>query len=204
MKSNLNKIRELQGKKESEINEIRVKYEKQITSLKERINMQEFNEKSLKAQMKQDKNDYKQELRENDRTINDLQLKLQKSSVDKDKNVEKLRNRIEKMEEKHHQDIKDLKGNSNVDIDKIKEEYESKLNDIKFLNEQDKISLNSQIRKLEEEVILLSEQEQSFQRDRDSEFENERVKVLDIRMTEINNKFADGMLESEKELAKLR
>ena len=200
----LKAIKEMQKKQDSEVNEVRVKYEKQITDLKERINMQEFNEKSLKSQLKQDKNNFKEDLREKEKTINELQLKIQKISSEKDRSLEKMRNEIENMEERHLNFINNMEGNNSGDLEKLKDEYESKLMDIKYLNEQENLSLKGQIRKLEEEVMILREEEQSYQLNRDSEFESERVKVLDIRLSEINDKFADDMLATEKEVAKLR
>lgn len=166
--------------------------------------MQEFNEKSLKAQIKQQKNDNKQESREKDQTINELHMKIQRVNQEKEKIIDKLRDQIDKMEDKYNNELTDYKGTTDEGLDKLKEEYESKLNDVKYLNDQEQISLKTQIRKLEEEVMLLREQENSFEFNRDSEFETDKVKVLDIRLSEINDKFADDMLANEKHIARLR
>jgi hypothetical protein len=169
-----------------------------------RINLQEFNEKSLKSQLKQQRNDYKQESRVNEQTVSELHMKMQRVTQDKDKMIDKLRDQIDEWVDKYNNEITEIKGTTDDGLDKVKEEYESKLNDIKYLNEQEKISLRSQIRKLEEEVMLLREQDNSFDFNRDSEFETDKVKVLDIRLSEINDKFTDDMLANEKHISRLK
>jgi chromosome segregation ATPase len=200
----LEEIRKTQSRQDGEAGEIRKKYESQLTDLKQKLNLADFNEKSLKSQLKQQKNDLKQELREKESKIRDLQLKIQSMGADHDKTVTMLQDQIERMEEKHRNDLLDMNGNKSDDLQNLKEEYESKLSDIKYLNEQEVLSLKSQIRKLEEEISLLRENEDLFETSRDSEFGSEKVKVLDIRLSEINDKFSDNMLKSEKEIAKLR
>lgn len=180
------------------------KYEKQLTDLKQRINLQEFEEKSLKSQLRDQKAELKQEIREKESQIKDLQIKVQNVTAEKDKTIDSLREQIEKMEEKYREMINGLQSNSLDHVQKLKDEYEAKLNDIKYLNEQEILSLKSQIRKLEEEIAMLTENDDLFEQSRNSEFGDDRTKVLDIRLSELHNKISDEMLVSEKQIAKLK
>ncbi|CAI2383098.1 unnamed protein product [Moneuplotes crassus] len=202
----LQSIQEMQRKQDSEVQKIRTKYEKQITDLKERINLQEFNEKSLKDQLKQEKNNHQHELQEKEKEISEIDLKMQKTVLEKDKICEKLREQIENMEEKHLRFIKDMEGNTNYDVERLTLDYQSKLSDVKYLKDQEILSLKSQIRKLEEEIMVLREQDRSFESIRSSEYATGKGKSSSFgtRLSQLNEKFADDMLATEKEVASLR
>lgn len=79
----LDKLKELQGKQDEEIAKIQKLYEKQVMDLKQRCNLQEFNEKSLKAQLTQIKTEMDQELREKDLSLRETQLKMQETISEK-------------------------------------------------------------------------------------------------------------------------
>lgn len=79
----LDKLKELQGKQDEEIAKIQKLYEKQVMDLKQRCNLQEFNEKSLKAQLTQIKTEMDQELREKDLCLRETQLKMQETISEK-------------------------------------------------------------------------------------------------------------------------
>lgn len=200
----LKSIEKIQAKQEAEVNEIRKKYEKQLTELKQKINLQEFNEKSLKSQMKQQKSDFKQDLRQNEITIRELQMKLQQVTSEKNNTIDNLREQIEKMESKHMKEIKELQGYTDNNINYQKEDYESKLNDIKYFNEQEQLSLKSKIRKLEEELAIYREQENDFDVSMDADRMTERSQTLHIRMSEMNDKFSEDMLNTERLILDLR
>ena len=182
-------IREIQSKQDSEVEEIRKKYEKQLTDMKQQIILSEFSEKSLKSQLKQIKNDMKQELREKDSKINDILLECSEIKS--------------KMEEKIEKQIVEVEVRREDNIEGIKEEYEGKLNDIKYLNQQEVNNLNDKIKKLQQRIEELQEYEMMANQSRLSEVSNDNYKIMDIRLTEINDKFSDNMLKSEKEIARL-
>ena len=199
----LEAIKQMQAKQDDEINQIRKGYEKQITELKQQVNLQEFNIKNLNEQLKQNKSDYKQELREKDAIISELKLKVQQAHSSNNKTIEELRDQIERLEDKHLKEISELEGNTQDNMLYQKEDYESKLNDIKYLNEQEQLSYKAKIRKLEEEIALLKEAQHNYDMAA-SEAEDEKVKVLNIRLSEINDKYSEEMLISEKEIIALK
>lgn len=149
-------LKALQSKQEDNCS-ARKQFEDQIMHLKQRCNLHEFNEKSLKAQIDQTKNDLLQEIREKDLALRELELTHQHFLSEKNAEIFKLKENTERMELAFNKDLAECKRQGDDAVNLQKEEYESKLSDIKYFYEQEQLSLKSKIRRLEEELALAKE-----------------------------------------------
>ena len=112
--------------------------------------------------------------------------------------------------------MKNSKTTGNNDIEQIKdasmsfeilqkEDFETKLNDIKYLKDQEHILLKDRIRRLEDELSLIKEvQNDNFLSQLEDEEENEKVKTINIRLSEINEKIHNEIMSHERIIVDIR
>lgn len=196
-------LKDNQAEQDKERSSIRKDYEKQITELKQKLSLLEWSEKDLKELLKNHKNEYKLQSRQNEVKISELEFELRQAVSEKQKVIEKLRESLDKMEEKYNTDLDKLKGSSDDRSIKLQQEYESKLNDIRFLHEQEELTLKNQIRKLRDELALMKETDSLFDLASDTDQEENRGKTLHIRLSELNDKMSEDMLQNEMHINEL-
>ena len=109
------------------------------------------------------------------------------------------------MNKNKNNEVEEIKDQSDSIIIFQKEEFESKLNDIKYLKDQEHISLKNRIRKLEDELSLIKEtQNENFLSQLDESEENDKVKVLNVRLSEINDKIHEELMSHERIILSLQ
>lgn len=86
----------------------------------------------------------------------------------------------------------------------MKEDYESKLNDIKYLNEQEQLLLKSKIRKLEEEIALLQDSQNEVEFSPFDDLENGNIKTLRFRFSQMSERMNEDVFNSEKMVLALK
>lgn len=196
----LQSLKDRQSQHESEIIETRKSYEKQVTELKQKINLLEISEKDLKESLKTEKSKHKLESRQKDADFTELEFTLKQSITEKDKIIFDLKEALEKFEDQKQSDLETSKSMNDMAILKQQKEYEAKLNDIRYLYEQEQATLKNRIRKLEDELAIYKDNESQFELSSEFSMDDPSERRLSIRLSEMNDRMSENMLQTEKQL----
>lgn len=106
---------------------------------------------------------------------------------------------------KENSEVETAKDTSDDFVVFQKEDFEAKLSDIKYFKDQEHLLLKDRIRRLEDELSLIKEAQSDNLLSRlEDEEENEKVKTLNIRLSEINNRIHDEIMSHERIIIELR